>query len=40
MEKLAQHDTSVLMHGERGTGKESIARWLHISRNWSTYGRI
>jgi len=29
MEKLAQHDTSVLMHGERGTGKESIARWLH-----------
>jgi two-component system nitrogen regulation response regulator NtrX len=29
MEKLAQHDTSVLIHGERGVGKESIARWLH-----------
>src|ERR1700760_2811090 len=29
MEKLAQHDTSALIHGERGTGKESIARWLH-----------
>ncbi len=29
MEKLAQHDTPVIIQGERGTGKESIARWIH-----------
>ena len=29
LEKLAQHDTWILIQGEPGTGKESIARWLH-----------
>ncbi|MDR3387899.1 MAG: sigma-54 dependent transcriptional regulator [Rudaea sp.] len=29
MEKLAQHDTWILIQGEPGTGKESYARWLH-----------
>jgi two-component system, NtrC family, nitrogen regulation response regulator NtrX len=29
LEKLAQHDTWILIQGEPGTGKESLARWLH-----------
>jgi len=29
LEKLAQHDTWILIHGEPGTGKESLARGLH-----------
>ena len=29
LEKLAQHDTWILIQGEPGTGKESFARWLH-----------
>jgi two-component system nitrogen regulation response regulator NtrX len=29
LDKLAQHDTSILIQGEAGTGKESLARWLH-----------
>ena len=29
LEKLSQHDTSILIQGEPGTGKESLARWLH-----------
>ena len=29
LEKLAQHDTWILILGEPGTGKESLARWLH-----------
>jgi len=29
LDKLAQHDTWVLIQGEPGTGKETLARWLH-----------
>jgi len=29
LDKLAQHDTSILIQGEGGTGKETLARWLH-----------
>ena len=29
LDKLAQHDASILIQGEAGTGKESLARWLH-----------
>jgi DNA-binding NtrC family response regulator len=29
LDKLAQHDTWVLIQGELGTGKETLARWLH-----------
>jgi two-component system nitrogen regulation response regulator NtrX len=29
LDKLTQHDTSILIQGEAGTGKESLARWLH-----------
>ena len=29
LEKLSQHDTCVLIQGEPGTGKETLARWLH-----------
>jgi two-component system nitrogen regulation response regulator NtrX len=29
LERLAQHETGILILGEPGTGKESLARWLH-----------
>ena len=29
LDKLAQHDTPVLIQGEPGTGKETVARWMH-----------
>ena len=29
LERLAQHETGILIYGEPGTGKESLARWLH-----------
>ena len=33
LERLAGHDTWMLMTGEPGTGKESMARWLHAKSN-------
>jgi two-component system, NtrC family, nitrogen regulation response regulator NtrX len=29
LERLAQHETGILIYGEPGTGKESLARWVH-----------
>ena len=29
LERLAAHDTPVLLQGESGTGKEALARWMH-----------
>lgn len=29
LERLAQHETGILIYGDPGTGKESLARWLH-----------
>ncbi len=29
VERLAAHDTPVLLRGESGVGKESVARWMH-----------
>jgi len=29
LERLAQHETGILISGDAGTGKESLARWIH-----------
>jgi two-component system nitrogen regulation response regulator NtrX len=29
LERLATHEAPILLRGERGTGKEALARWLH-----------